>query len=141
VRMTERHLLSDPPTVEEVEEATADIDRALHGCDVDPGEAAAVIGVAGTVTTTAAMVLDLPAYDRAILHHSVIACDRVQGVTSRLLTMTVGERRELPFMDPGRADVIGAGALILDRILRRTRVDSMLVSEYDILDGIAWSQV
>jgi len=141
VRMTERHLLSDPPTVEEVEEATADIDRALDGCDVDPGEAAAVIGVAGTVTTTAAMVLDLPAYDRAILHHSVIACDRVQGVTSRLLTMTVGERRELPFMDPGRADVIGAGALILDRILRRTRVDSMLVSEYDILDGIAWSQV
>ena len=70
VRMTERHLVSDPPTAEEVEEATADIDRALDGCDVDPGEAAAVIGVAGTVTTTAAMVLDLPAYDRAILHHS-----------------------------------------------------------------------
>jgi len=66
---------------------------------------------------------------------------RVQGVTSRLLTMSVGERRELPFMHPGRADVIGAGALILDRILRRTPVDSMLVSESDILDGIAWSQV
>ncbi len=141
VRLTERHLAGDPPTAEEVEAATADIEQALDGCDVDPGKAAAVIGVAGTVTTTAAMVLDLPAYDRAVLHHSVIGRDRVQGVTSRLLSMSVTERRALPFMHPGRADVIGAGALILDRILRRTPVSSMLVSECDILDGIAWSQV
>ena len=55
--------------------------------------------------------------------------------------MTVEERRALPFMHPGRADVIGAGALVLDRVLRRTRVDSLLVSESDILDGIAWSLV
>jgi exopolyphosphatase/guanosine-5'-triphosphate,3'-diphosphate pyrophosphatase len=139
VRLTERHLANDPPTEAEVEAATADIDAALDGCDVDPRAAAAVIGVAGTVTTTAAMVLDLASYDRTILHHSVIACAAVQGVTRRLLTMSVEERRALPFMHPGRADVIGAGALILDRILRRTDVASMLVSEADILDGIAWS--
>jgi exopolyphosphatase/guanosine-5'-triphosphate,3'-diphosphate pyrophosphatase len=139
VRLTERHLATDPPTDAELEAATADIDAALDGCDVDPAEAAAVIGVAGTVTTTAAMVLDLAAYERAILHHAVIGCDAVQGVTRRLLTMSVEERRALPFMHPGRADVIGAGALILDRVLRRTGVSSMLVSEADILDGIAWS--
>ncbi|MDX6360269.1 MAG: exopolyphosphatase / guanosine-5-triphosphate,3-diphosphate pyrophosphatase [Nocardioidaceae bacterium] len=139
VRLTERHLATDPPTEAEVTAATADIDAALDGCDVDPADAAAVIGVAGTVTTTAAMVLDLAGYDRTILHHAVIGCDAVQGVTRRLLTMSVEERRALPFMHPGRADVIGAGALILDRILRRTDVASLLVSEADILDGIAWS--
>ena len=139
VRLTERHLAADPPTEAEVEAATADIDAALDGCDVDPADAAAVIGVAGTVTTTAAMVLDLDRYDRTILHHAVIGCDAVQGVTRRLLTMTVEERRALPFMHPGRADVIGAGALILDRVLRRTDLASLLVSEADILDGIAWS--
>jgi exopolyphosphatase/guanosine-5'-triphosphate,3'-diphosphate pyrophosphatase len=141
VRLTERHLHADPPGAEEVAAAIADVDSALDSCEVDPGDAKAVIGVAGTVTTVAAMVLDLPSYDRTILHHSVIATGNVQSVASRLLAMTVEERRMLPFMHPGRADVIGAGALILDRVLRRTDVASMLVSESDILDGIAWSQV
>ena len=139
VRLTERHLVDDPPSREQIERAVADVDAALDGCRVDPMAAEAVIGVAGTITTTAAMVLDLAYYDRTILNHAVIGTAAVQGVLSQLLTMTVEQRRELPFMHPGRADVIAAGVVILDRVLRRTRVASMLVSEADILDGIAWS--
>ncbi|MGI9156769.1 MAG: exopolyphosphatase [Marmoricola sp.] len=141
VRLTERHLHDDPPTDEQIAAATADIDAALDSCLVDPAEAKAVIGVAGTVTTVAAAVLDLSSYDATILHHCVIASTSVHGIADRLLSMRVQERRELPFMHPGRADVIGAGGLILSRVLRRTDVASMLVSESDILDGIAWSQV
>lgn len=141
VRMTERHLLSDPPTTDEVRAAVEDVDAALDGCRVDPADAAAVIGVAGTVTTMAAAVLDLRAYDRTVINHAVLGRAAIQGTTQSLLAMTVEERRALPFMHPGRADVIGGGALILDRVLRRATVDSMLVSESDILDGIAWSLV
>jgi exopolyphosphatase/guanosine-5'-triphosphate,3'-diphosphate pyrophosphatase len=139
VRLNERHLGSDPPTKEEVAAAVDDIDRALDACSVDPADAGAVIGVAGTVTTLAAAVLDLSSYDPALIHHSVLRPDAVQGAVADLLAMLVEQRRALPYMHPGRADVIGAGGLILDRILRRTTVRSMLVSEHDILDGIAWS--
>ena len=139
VRLNERHLAGDPPSKEQIAAAVADIDEALDGCSVDPADAGAVIGVAGTVTTLAAGVLDLGTYDPVVIHHSVLRPDAVQGVVTRLLTMMVEQRKALPYMHPGRADVIGAGGLILDRILRRTTVGSMLVSEHDILDGIAWS--
>jgi exopolyphosphatase / guanosine-5'-triphosphate,3'-diphosphate pyrophosphatase len=141
VRLNERHLAGDPPSKEEVAAAVADIDAALDGSSVDPADAGAVIGVAGTVTTLAAGVLDLATYDRTLIHHSVLRPDAVQGLVTRLLSMMIEQRRALPYMHPGRADVIGAGGLILDRILRRTTVSSLLVSEHDILDGIAWSMV
>jgi exopolyphosphatase/guanosine-5'-triphosphate,3'-diphosphate pyrophosphatase len=139
VRLNERHLAGDPPSDEEVEAAVEDIDASLDSCSVDPADAGAVIGVAGTVTTLAAAVLDLPTYDATLIHHTVLRPDAVQGAVSRLLSMMVEQRKALPYMHPGRADVIGAGGLILDRVLRRTTVASMLVSEHDILDGIAWS--
>jgi exopolyphosphatase/guanosine-5'-triphosphate,3'-diphosphate pyrophosphatase len=139
VRLNERHLAGDPPSKEEVAAAVADIDAALDGCSVDPAQAGAVIGVAGTVTTLAAAVLDLGTYDAEVIHHSVLRPDAVQGAVTRLLSMMIEQRKALPYMHPGRADVIGAGGLILDRVLRRTTVSSMLVSEHDILDGIAWS--
>ena len=139
VRMTERYLASDPPTADEVAAATTSIDAALDGCPVRLATAATVVGVAGTVTTVAAMVLDLPTYQRSAIHHAQLAVPDVHAATARLLAMTHEERLALPFMHPGRADVIGAGALILDRVLRRTTVDPVLVSEADILDGIAWS--
>ena len=141
VRMHERHLHSDPPTAAEVEAATADIDAHLDAQPVPVERAATVVGVAGTITTVAAMVLDLATYDREAIDQSVLPTTRVHDVTARLLAMTVEERRALPFMHPGRADVIGAGALVLDRVLHRTRVDAVLASESDILDGIAWSLV
>lgn len=139
VRMTERHLHSDPPTPDEVEAAASQIAEALAGSGVPLAEARTVVGVAGTITTVAAAVLGLDGYDRAAIDQAVLPVDDVHAVTERLLAMTVAERRALPFMHPGRADVIGAGALILDEVLRRTTVDTMLVSEADILDGIAWS--
>jgi exopolyphosphatase/guanosine-5'-triphosphate,3'-diphosphate pyrophosphatase len=139
VRLNERHLAGDPPSQDQVSAAVADIDRALDQCSVDPALAGSVIGVAGTVTTVAAAVLDLGRYDRSAIHHSELSLEAVHGAVSRLLALDVESRRALPYMHPGRADVIGAGGLILDRVLRRTTVGSLLVSEHDILDGIAWS--
>ena len=141
VRLNERHLAGDPPSKDEIAAAVVDIDEALDGCSADPAEAGAAIGVAGTVTTLAAAVLDLDAYDPTLIHHSVLRPDAVQGAVAKLLAMEVSQRKALPYMHPGRADVIGAGGLILDRVLRRTPVSSMLISEHDILDGIAWSAV
>lgn len=141
VRLTERHLRGDPPTREQVEAVRADIDAALDGCRVDPALAGTVVGVAGTVTTVAAGVLGLPAYDRSRVHLAVLDRDAVQASIDDLVAMTVAERRALGYMHPGRADVIAAGALILERIIRRTEVGTVTVSESDILDGIAWSCV
>ncbi len=139
VRMTERYLRSDPPTHDEVAAATADVAAAVAASGVPLGEARTVIGVAGTITTVAAGVLGLQEYDRAAIDQARLAVSDVHALTERLLAMTVAGRRALPYMHPGRADVIGAGALILDEVLRRTTADTLLVSEADILDGIAWS--
>lgn len=139
VRLHERHLADDPPTPAQVAACVADIEAHLDACPVDAGAAATVVGVAGTVTTVAAAVLDLPAYDRDALDQAVIAVDAVHAAVDRLVAMTHGERRALGYMHPGRADVIDAGALILSAVLRRTRAEHLVVSESDILDGIAWS--
>jgi len=139
VRLHERHLRSDPPTMAEVSACVNDIDRHLDACPVSPARAATVVGVAGTVTSVAAGVLDLAAYDRDAVDQAVLPLGDVHALVDRLVGMTVSERLELPWLHPGRADVIDAGALILSRVLRRTTVDSLLVSEADILEGIAWS--
>lgn len=139
VRLTERHLSSDPPTRAQADAVRADVDAALDGCDVDLGRAGSVIGVAGTVTTVAAGALRLATYERQLIHHAVIDIASVQSTVVQLLAMSVEQRRALGYMHPGRADVIGAGGIILDRVLQRTPVRSVLVSEHDILDGIAWS--
>jgi exopolyphosphatase/guanosine-5'-triphosphate,3'-diphosphate pyrophosphatase len=139
VRMTERHLRSDPPTPDEAAAAASEVASAVAASDVPLGEARTVVGVAGTITTVAAGVLGLDGYDRAAIDQAQLAVGDVHALTERLLAMTVAERRALPYMHPGRADVIGAGALILDEVLRRTSVGTLLVSEADILDGIAWS--
>ena len=139
VRLHERHLRSDPPTMAEVAACVGDIDRHLDACPVSPARAATVVGVAGTVTTVAAGVLDLPAYDRDAIDQAVLPVDQVHATVDRLVGMTVAERLALPWLHPGRADVIDAGALILSRVLRRSRVEHLVVSESDILDGIAWS--
>ncbi|GAA1166128.1 Ppx/GppA phosphatase family protein [Nocardioides aquiterrae] len=141
VRLHERHLHSDPPARAEVDACVADVDAHLDACPVLPADAATVVGVAGTVTQLAAVALDLPAYDREAVDQAALPIAQVQETVDRLLAMTVAERRALPSMHPGRADVIGAGALILARVLRRAGVESLVVSESDILDGIAWSLV
>jgi exopolyphosphatase/guanosine-5'-triphosphate,3'-diphosphate pyrophosphatase len=141
VRLHERHLHSDPPTAAEIAAVVADIDAALDACPVSPSAAASVVGVAGTICTIAAGVLDLPAYDRTRIDQSVLPVTAILSYVERLLAMRVVDRLALPYLHPGRADVIGAGALILDRIVRRLSVSEIVASESDILQGIAWSMV
>jgi exopolyphosphatase/guanosine-5'-triphosphate,3'-diphosphate pyrophosphatase len=141
VRLTERHLHDDPPTQAQVAALCADVDAALDECRVDPSVARTVVGVAGSVTTVAAAALGLPAYERDRIHLARLDVTTVHAAIADLVAMTVAQRRALGFMHPGRADVIGAGALILDRVLRRAAVPRLVVSESDILDGLAWSLV
>ena len=143
VRMTERHLASDPPTTDEVARTVADVDAAiaLAASTVPLGEARSIIGLAGSVTTVAAIHLGLPAYDPAAIHGHVVPAAAVRAISDDLLRMSHDERAAIPVMHPGRVDVIGAGALVLRRILDATGLDAVVVSEHDILDGIAWSLV
>jgi len=143
VRLTERHLLDDPPTPAQVAAAEADIDAALDlvAADVPLASARTLVGVAGTVTTVAAIALGLPAYDPDAIHGARVTSDQVVGVTTDLLLMTHAERAAIPVLHPGRVDVIAAGALVLRAVLVRVGLDSVVASEHDILDGIAWSLV
>ncbi|MGN6250531.1 MAG: Ppx/GppA phosphatase family protein [Marmoricola sp.] len=139
VRLAERHLHHDPATAAEIAAVEADVEAALDSTVVDVAAARSVIGVAGTVTTVAAGALGLTAYDRGAIHHAEVPVADLRSTVEELLAMTTVQRRALGYMHPGRADVIGAGGLVLRCLLDRTRVDTVLVSEHDILDGIAWS--
>jgi len=147
VRMTERHLVSDPPKAEEIEAATRDIDAAVARAEaVVPFDGVqALVGLAGTVTTITAHALHLPAYDPARIHLSRSPVDDVLRASDELLAMTHAQRAALPYMHPGRVDVIGAGALvwrrIVERVADRAGITEVIASEHDILDGIALSQV
>jgi len=127
VRMTERHLQGDPPSDEEVAAA------------VPARRARTLIGLAGSVTTVAAIAMGLPAYDASRIHHARVTAADVHAVTRGLLAQTRAERAAIGVMHPGRVDVIGGGALILDCLMRRFGFAEVLVSEHDILDGMAWS--
>jgi exopolyphosphatase/guanosine-5'-triphosphate,3'-diphosphate pyrophosphatase len=141
VRLTERHLHGDPPAAAEIAAAAADIDAALDvvAAAMPAAEAHTLVGLAGSVTTVAALALRLPGYDAGLIHHSRIRAEEVSEQTSRLLRQTRAQRAALGVMHPGRADVIGGGALILDRLMQRFGFAEVLVSEHDILDGIAWA--
>jgi exopolyphosphatase / guanosine-5'-triphosphate,3'-diphosphate pyrophosphatase len=141
VRMTERHLHSDPPGREQIAAAISDIDAALEQADAKMGiaQARSLVGLAGSVTTVAAIALDLPGYDPARIHRARITAAQVRSVARRLLAQTRAERAAIPVMHPGRVDVIGGGALVLDRVMQRFGFAEVVVSEHDILDGIAWS--
>jgi len=141
VRLTERHLRTNPPTTAQVAAARADIAQAIDQAAgaVPLAHVRTLVGLAGSVTTVAAIALGLDTYDPTRIHHSVISAADVRRVSDELLRMTHQERAALPVMHPGRVDVIGAGALILAEIVDRVGVDEVVVSEHDILDGIAWA--
>jgi exopolyphosphatase/guanosine-5'-triphosphate,3'-diphosphate pyrophosphatase len=145
VRITERHLHSDPPTSSQIAAATGDIEAAIdHAAEVvDFHGISALVGVAGTVTTITAHAMGLPRYDAEKIHLARLSTGQVVDACSSLLSMTRAERAELGFMHPGRVDVIGAGALVWRTIVRRLERDAGVVevttSEHDILDGIALS--
>ena len=143
VRMSERHLHSDPPGHDEIAAAVADIDGVLDSSPVDLTQIQSFVGVAGTITTVAAHTLRLQRYDSERIHLARLSFDELGESCEALIHATVAERTAMPFMHPGRADVIGGGALIVQRIMARLApsVSELVVSEHDILDGIAWSIV
>jgi exopolyphosphatase/guanosine-5'-triphosphate,3'-diphosphate pyrophosphatase len=150
VRLHERHLHSDPPTAAEIAAASADVVRALDAAakDVPLGRTATLVGLAGTVTTVTAHALDRERYDPVRIDGAVLPVDTVLASCRGLLGMSRARRAVLPFMHPGRVDVIGAGALVWSDVVSRVRAEvavaggrlrTVVTSEHDILDGIAWS--
>ncbi|MBD3782844.1 MAG: exopolyphosphatase, partial [Micrococcales bacterium] len=145
VRMTERHLSGDPPTGAETEAARADVRAALDAAEevVDLTGLGAVVGLAGSITTVTAHALGLGRYDRDAIHLAQVPLAAHRTSCAALLAMSRTERAALPYMHPGRIDVIGAGALVWDEVLARVAARSpgarVVTSEHDILDGIALS--
>jgi exopolyphosphatase/guanosine-5'-triphosphate,3'-diphosphate pyrophosphatase len=137
VRLFERHLHTDPPTPAGVAALRADVAAHLRrvGEVLDPGAAERVVGVAGTVTTVAAIALGLDAYDPRRIHRSTLAAADVAATAGKLAAMTVAERAAMPVMARGREDVIAAGALLLDELVQRFQIREVIASEADILDG------
>ncbi|MFF0064098.1 exopolyphosphatase [Streptomyces sp. NPDC005279] len=141
VRLTERHIHNDPPTAAEIAAIRTDIRAALDVAEetVPLREARTLVGLAGSVTTVAGIALGLDSYDSAKIHHARIPYEQVVRISDTLLESTHEQRAAYRVMHPGRVDVIGAGALVLREIMERIGAREVVVSEHDILDGIAWS--
>ena len=141
VRMAERHLKVSPPKPLDVQNAISDIDKAIHQAEalVPIKEAKTLIAVAGTATTVAAAALNLDTYDRHAIHLARIPAEKVLEIAQRFQLMNRDEIAALPYMHPGRVDVIAAGALVLSRVMIETGAKEFVASESDILDGMAWS--
>jgi exopolyphosphatase/guanosine-5'-triphosphate,3'-diphosphate pyrophosphatase len=138
VRLFERHLHGDPPAAAEVAALRADVAAHLAGVAgvLDPAAAGRVVGVAGTVTTVAAIALGLDTYDPRRIHHATLAASDIAATAGKLAAMTVAERAALPVMARGREDVIAAGALLLDELVETFQIPQVIASETDILDGV-----
>ena len=138
VRLHERHLHTDPPTAAEVAALRADVATRLARVTetLDPAAAERVVGVAGTITTVTAIGLGLDAYDPRRIHRSALGAAEIAAVAEKLAAMTVAERAAIPVMAKGREDVIAAGALLLDELVRTFGFRRVIASETDILDGV-----
>ena len=143
VRMSERHLLSQPPTMDQIARAIVDIDIAITqaAVSVPINSAKILIAVAGTATTVAAAALNLSKYDRDAIHLSKISADKVHKVAQMFQSMNKSEISALPYMHEGRVDVITAGSLVLSRVMAATGAAEFVASESDILDGMAFSLI
>ena len=143
VRMSERHLTSQPPTMDQIASAIVDIDIAITqaAVSVPINSAKSLIAVAGTATTVAAAALNLSKYDRDAIHLSKISADKVHKVAQMFQSMSKSEISALPYMHEGRVDVITAGSLVLSRVMAATGAAEFVASESDILDGMAFSLI
>ncbi|MGC4174530.1 exopolyphosphatase [Demequina sp.] len=150
VRLTERHLTANPPSPQQRADAVADVRAALAvaSATVPIGEAATLIGVAGSITTVTANALGLPRYEPEAIHGSVLSVEAVVASCNQLIAATYEERAALPFMHPGRVEAIGAGALVWREVVTAVAeateasgrpIATVTTSEHDILDGIALS--
>jgi exopolyphosphatase/guanosine-5'-triphosphate,3'-diphosphate pyrophosphatase len=143
VRMSERHLNTQPPSMAQIAQAIVDIDIAItQAAAVVPiTTAKTLVAVAGTATTVAAAALELTDYDRHLIHLSRISSDKVHKTAASFQSMNKDQIASLGFMHPGRVDVITAGSLVLSRIMAATGAAEFVASESDILDGMAWSLI
>jgi exopolyphosphatase/guanosine-5'-triphosphate,3'-diphosphate pyrophosphatase len=143
VRMSERHLTNQPPTMDQIASAIVDIDIAITqaAVSVPINSAKSLIAVAGTATTVAAAALDLSKYDRDLIHLAKISADKVHKVAQMFQSMNKSEISALPYMHEGRVDVITAGSLVLSRVMAATGATEFVASETDILDGMAFSLI
>ena len=143
VRMSERHLNTQPPSMAQIAQAIVDIDIAItQAAAVVPiTTAKTLVAVAGTATTVAAAALELTDYDRHMIHLSRISASNVHKVAASFQSMNKDQITSLGYMHPGRVDVITAGSLVLSRIMAATGASEFVASESDILDGMAWSLI
>jgi exopolyphosphatase / guanosine-5'-triphosphate,3'-diphosphate pyrophosphatase len=143
VRLTERAVRSDPPTTEDLgrlrELVAAGIDEAARATPVE--RARTFVSVAGTATTIQAIALGLGRYDPDVIHRSWLTVAEAERVLAALAEMTNEQRAAIRVMAPGRGDVIVAGGVILVEVMRRFGFDRTLVSETDILDGLAFEML
>jgi exopolyphosphatase / guanosine-5'-triphosphate,3'-diphosphate pyrophosphatase len=133
VRLTERLLHSDPPRMEELDACAAYVRGQLPALDVDDA-----VGVAGTITTLAALDLGLDEYDRERVDGHRLSLEGVARQLERLAALPVAERRKVPALEPERAPVIVGGAVIVREVMGAYGLDELRVSERDLLDGIAF---
>lgn len=140
VRMTERHLHTDPPRPAELDALFADVREQLRKVRsvMEPSRARRMIGLAGTITALALLRTGSTRYDPALTHHSTLTRPEVEALFERLARADAGARRAM-LAEPKRAEVIVGGAAVLLGILREFTIEELLVSESDILDGLAAS--
>lgn len=117
VRLTERHIHHDPPTATEIEAVRADARAALSTVQAAPMPAASLVGVAGTVTTLAALARNVAPYEGTHVHGIRMSGTEIKELTSRLAALPLADRRQLRALDPARADVIVAGGVLIEEIL------------------------
>jgi exopolyphosphatase/guanosine-5'-triphosphate,3'-diphosphate pyrophosphatase len=143
VRMTERHTPGGNPTKAQEEAIRTDVRNALKvaGTKVDWKKAQTVVGVAGTITTVAAHVLNLKTYDPDVLHGAIITAEQISQTAQDFISLTPTQRGALPYMHEGRIEVITAGSIVLDEVMKGIGAKTLIASERDILDGVTWSQV
>jgi len=142
VRLTEKHLSSDPPEPEELSNAVAEATELFEGLRREVpavDHAKTVVGLAGTVSTVAAVEIGLPEYDRRRIHHFRLTRAAIEDVFRTLATEPLADRVHNPGLEPARADVIVGGCCVLVALVRTLRIEEVLVSESDILDGLVAS--
>jgi exopolyphosphatase/guanosine-5'-triphosphate,3'-diphosphate pyrophosphatase len=136
VRLTERHVTQDPPSRDEIEAIRGEIDRAL-AVFAPPPAGATLIGVAGTVTTIAAVARGVEPHEGAKVHGTRLATAEVEAVAARLLGLSLAERREVAGLEATRADVIVGGVLLVERLLHWAGAEATWVSDH----GVRWGLV
>ena len=136
VRLFERHVRNDPPEVSEIDAVKADVERSLAALPEVPLDAT-LVGVAGTVTTLAAIASEIDPYDGARIHGSRLELDVIRELAPRLARLPLTERKTLPGLEPRRADVIVAGALLVERLVTWSKKTGIIVSDRGVRWGLA----